>query len=76
MISPKTTKKLQFPSPPPRERRKRRSAWRYVTEEEWQARQTMEEEFRNIAAGMTHLGPRSARRATPYPRLPAGSIAT
>ena len=50
--------------------------WRYMTEEEWEARQTTEEEFREIAAGMTHLGPRSARRATPYPRLPAGSTVT
>src|SRR6201996_4681086 len=74
--SRKTTKKPRFPSPPPRKTRGRRSAWRYVTEEEWKARQTVEEEFHKIAAGMTHLGPCSARRATLYPRLQTGSTAT
>ena len=61
---------------PPRKTRGRRSAWRYVTEEEWKAQQTVEEEFHKITVGMTHLGPCSARRVTPYPRLQVGSTAT
>jgi hypothetical protein len=36
----------------------------------------MEEEFRRIAEGCTHLGPRSARLVVPYPPLPMASFAT
>jgi hypothetical protein len=43
---------------------------------EWAQRQTMEEEFSIIATGQTHLGPRSARCAVPYPQLPQASTAT
>jgi hypothetical protein len=44
--------------------------------EEWAERQTREEEFKHIAKGCTHLGPRSARRAIPYPPLLTASYAT
>ena len=45
-------------------------------EEEWAARQTVEDKFRKVAEGMTHLGPRSARRATPYLHLRVALTAT
>jgi hypothetical protein len=70
----KTTKKPQFPLPKPRTTKVGR--WRYVSAEEWKERQTTEEEFRHIAKGCTHLGPRSARRAVPYPPLLKASYAT
>jgi hypothetical protein len=50
--------------------------WRYASAEEWAERQTMEEEFRCITEGCTHLGPRSARHAVPYPPLLTASSAT
>jgi hypothetical protein len=54
----KTTKKPQFSLPKPRTTKV--GQWRYVSAEEWRERQTTEEEFRCIAEGCTHLGPRSA----------------
>ena len=45
-------------------------------EEEWATWQTVEDEFREVAAGMTHLGPRSARQAMAYPHLQAALTAT
>ena len=38
-------------------------------EEEWAAQQTIEDKFWEVAATMTHLGPRSAQHAIPYPPL-------
>jgi hypothetical protein len=70
----KTTKKPQFP--PPKPRTKKIDPWRYVSAKEWAERQTMEEEFRRITEGCMHLGPRSARRAVPYPPCLTVSYAT
>jgi hypothetical protein len=74
MSTKKTTKKPRFPSLKPPT--KKIGRWRYVSAEEWAERQMTEEEFRRIAEGCTHLGPRSARRAVPYPPLPMASYAT
>jgi hypothetical protein len=70
----KTMKKPKFL--PPKIPTKKIGQWRYVSAEEWAERMTREEEFRRIAAECTHLGPRSARRAVPYPLLQTASSAT
>jgi hypothetical protein len=74
MSMKKMTKKPQFPLLKPRT--KKIGWWRYVSAEEWAERQMTEEEFRCIAEGCTHLGPRSARHAVPYPPLPTALYAT
>ena len=73
----KMMKKLRFPSTPLKKTREHQSRWRrYVTEEERVARQTAEDKFREVAAGMTCLGPRSARCVVPYPPPLAALTAT
>ena len=61
-------KETMFPLAPSK-KKECQSRWRYVKEEEWVARQTVKDQFREVAAAMTHLGPHSAQCAIPYPRL-------
>jgi hypothetical protein len=74
MLTKKTTKRPKFPQP--KQQTKKISQWRYVLVEEVGQRQTLEEEFRHIAEGCTHLGPRSTWRTVPYPPLSRASSAT
>jgi hypothetical protein len=66
----KTVKKPQYPQS--KKTRTTPLQWRYVLAEDFAHRQTLEEEFKNIIAGCTHLGPHNARHVVPYPPLPTG----
>src|SRR6202158_212508 len=55
---------------------KKHGGWKHLTSEEWEKRVTAEEQFNRIASGTTTLGPRSARRASPYPSMTNPSAST
>jgi hypothetical protein len=76
MTSQKMVKKLKILPPKPRKKCHPSSGWRYMTEAEWAQRQTMEEVFRVIAAGQTHLGLHSVQCAVLYPQLCQASTTT
>src|SRR6202158_3308077 len=55
---------------------KKHGGGKRLTSEEWEKRVTAEAQFKRIASGATTLGPRSARRASPYPSMTNPSAST